>query len=510
MKTGSKALNLSDLGFLYGLLFTLSLVLINPRGVPYGGIWTTPKLYVVAALAALTWGVLLVSGVRHFLKRRRGEGAETFSPPAGWVVAAGLWLALLVSGGVTIFLSPVTFRSARIANAEMGDGWIYWACVAALVLGNALLLKRFPSLFKAQLVGLLVGGVLSALAVFAQSVNWTLDFTDSSGRILRELPQDRLSLLESGIFRGWMPIGFTSNRGHVGFVLSALTVLVLVCLTHGWLRNRVAWPLYALFLAAVYLTSSRGVLLAFGVGMVYLLVRFWRDPKGRRVMLVAFTPLVLGGVLLASGLVGSGLSRTLPPLRTIIENPFGFTSARSNLWPVAVDGIRARPLFGWGFNGFGLAWPHVNNFDVKWRTYLARQKDNPKKRADVVRIVRNNHSSFEYLGEDGRTYRVPNLTNKAHNIILDTTVSVGLVGFTLYALLFGFFVWLTARGRGWGLEALAVVYVVFGLTWFESAQYSHIVWWALSAGLAFYALPQAAVVRSPQRLESPVTASPNA
>lgn len=84
MKTGSKAFNLSDLGFLYGLLFTLSLVLINPRGVPYGGIWTTPKLYVVAALAALTWGVLLVLGVRYFLKRSRGEGAETLALPAGW------------------------------------------------------------------------------------------------------------------------------------------------------------------------------------------------------------------------------------------------------------------------------------------------------------------------------------------------------------------------------------------------------------------------------------------
>ncbi len=509
MKTGSRAFNLSDLGFLYGLLFTLSLVLINPRGVPYGGIWTTPKLYVVAALAALTWSVLLVLGVRYFLKRTRGEGAETLSLPTGWGVAAGLWLALLVSGGVTVFSSPVTFRSARIANAEMGDGWVYWACIAALVLGNALLLKRFPSLFKAQLVGLLVGGVLSALAVFAQSVNWTLDFTDSSGRIWYEVTRaPNLSRLESGIFRGWMPIGFTSNRGHVGFILSALTVLVLVCLTRGWLRGRVAWPLYALFLAAVYLTSSRGVLLAFGVGMCYLLVRFWRHPEGRRVMLIAFTPLVLGGALLGSGLVGSGWSRTLPPLRTIIENPFGFTSARSNLWPTAVDGVRARPLFGWGYNGYGLAWPHVNDFDVKWRTYLARVPGKPKQSIGVVRILRNNHSSFEYLGEDGRRHRVSTPTNKAHNIILDTAVSVGLVGLTLYALLFGFFVWLTARGRGWGLEALAIVYLVFGLTWFESAQYSHVVWWALSAGLAFYALPQASAVRNPQRLE-PVTASPN-
>lgn len=507
MKTG-KAFNLSDLGFLYGLLFALSLVLINPRGVPYGGIWTTPKLYIVAALAALTWGVLLVLGVRYLLKRGRGEGTEALSWPTGWRVAAGLWLALLVSGGVTVFLSPVTFRSARIANAEMGDGWVYWACVAALVLGNALVLKRFPALFRAQLVGLLVGGTLSALAVFAQSVNWRLDFTDTTGRTF---PFQGVWQLQSGIFKGWMPIGFTSNRGHVGFILAALAVLLPVCLTRGWLRGRVGWPLYALFLAALYLTSTRGVLLAFGVGMLYLLIRFWRVPKGRRVMLFAFAPLVLGGALLASGVVGTGLTRNLPPLRAIIENPFGFTSARTNLWPSAVDGVRARPLFGWGYNGFGLAWPHINDFDVKWRTYLARSVDNPKKRAGVVRILRNNHASFEYLGEDGNTYRVANLTNKAHNILLDTAVSVGLVGLALYALLFGFFVRLTAKGEGWGLEALAVVYFVFGLTWFESAQYSHIVWWALSAGLAFYALPQTVVVRNrdDKRLGEAATVSPN-
>ena len=81
---------------------------------------------------------------------------------------------------------------------------------------------------------------------------------------------------------------------------------------------------------------------------------------------------------------------------------------------------------------------------MKWRTYLARDPDHPKKRVGVARILRNNHASFEYLGEDGNVYRVATATNKAHNIILDTAVSVGLVGLGLYTLLFGFFVWLTA------------------------------------------------------------------
>lgn len=485
--------DLADVGFMYGALLALSLVIINPWGSPYGGIWTTPKVYLLISLALLTWGVLLVQGVGYL--RGRVQGAEqsgsTFRLPARWGVATALWLAFLISGMVTVYLSPVTFRSALIAQNEMGDGFVYWAWMAAFVLGNALLLARAPQLFRAQFYGLLVGGALSALAVFVQSYNWTVDFTATSGRTF-----PGTGMLLSQIPQGWMPIGFTSNRGHVAFILAALTVLVLVALVRGWLRDTYAWPLYVAFLTALYLTSSRGPQLAFALGMLYLLIRFWRVPEGRRVMLLAFTPLLLGAALLASGLVGSGQIRTLPPLRAIVENPFGFTSARTDLWASALDGVRARPLFGWGFNGFGLAWPHVNDFDVRWATYLARDESN--RAVGVVEILRNNHSTFEYLGEDGHVHRVRTLTNKAHNIILDTAVSVGLVGLTLYALLFGFFVYVTARGEGWGLEVLGIVYLVFGLTWFESAQYSHLVWWALSVGLAFYARPLPVAARDPE------------
>lgn len=469
----------SGLSFVYTVLFALSLVAINPQGNPFGGIWTTPKVFLIVALALLTWAVLLG---RWCWAKWQGHAVRLRLPPL-WGAAAALWVSFLASGVLTVLLSPVTFRSARIANNEMGDGWVYWALMALLVCGNALLLRRFPELFKAQLAGLFLGGAISALAIFAQSFDWTLDFTATSGHIFNRLQ------LRSGIFKGWMPIGFTSHRGHVGFIVAALAVLALVCLVRGWLKKRYGWPLYAVFLAALYLTSTRGVQLAFGVGMIYLLLRFWRAPGGRRVMALAFAPLVLGGVLVASGLVGSAQTRNLPPLSDIVKNPFKFTSSRSNLWPLAVAGIEARPLFGWGFNGFGLAWPHVNDFDVKWRTYLAR--DGKNRAIGVVRILRNNHSSFEYLGEDGKPHRVYTLTNKAHNIVLDTLLSVGIVGGLLYAALFGLFLVVSARGEGWGLEAVGVVYLAFGMTWFESAQFSHLAWWALSAGLAFYALPQA-------------------
>lgn len=475
--------NFSDLSFAYSLLFALSLVLINPWGENLGAVWTASKFKVVIALTVLTWGVLLGT---FFWRKRRPDRVAPFDVGRSWWLAAGLWLAFLGSGAVTILLSPVTFRSARIANNEMGDGWVYWFCVAALVLGNALLLRRFPKLFRAQLYGLLLGGLLSVLAIFVQVVDWKIDFTDTTGRIFQG---SNPLTLQSGVPRSWMPIAFTSIRGHVGFIVAALGVLSLVCMVRGWLERRYGWPLYALFLVSVYLTATRGAQVAFVVGMVYLLVRFWRVPGGRRVVAIALAPLLLGGALLASGITAAGQQRKMPSVQAIVKNPLKFTSARSNLWPSALRGIEQRPLFGWGFNGFGLAWPHVNNFEVMWGQKLARGQDG--KPIGVVRILRNNHSSFEYLGTDGKPHRVFGLTNKAHNIFLDTALSVGIVGALIYAGLFGLFLVVTARGAAWGLEAVAIVYLAFGMTWFESAQFSHLAWWALSVGLAFYALPQA-------------------
>lgn len=259
------------------------------------------------------------------------------------------------------------------------------------------------------------------------------------------------------------------------------------------MRAHVAWPLYALLLVGLYLTSSRGPQLAFAVGMLYLFVRFWRERPARAKLLALGAPLILG--VLALGVIGLGPSRNLPSLRLALTNLDAFTSARAYLWPSAVAGIRERPLFGWGFNGYGLAWPHVNDFDERWAIQLAR--DARGQAIGVVSIGRHNHNFFQYVGTDGNLYLGRVLTNKAHNIVLDTAVSVGLVGLLLYGALFGVFVYAAARGRGYGLEAIAVVYLAFGFTWFESAQYSHLAWWALSAGLAF-ALPRAReVVQQP-------------
>ena len=488
-------LDLSDLGFVYGLLCALSLVAINPWGRPRGEIWTDPKVYAVIALALLSWSVLLVQLVR-FIMQRLGHGRlSRFYPPPAWGWAAFLWAAYLGFGLLSVYFSPVKTSNALMPNNEMGDGWVYWAYVAAFVLGNALVLKRFPQLFRAQLYGFLVAGLVTGLAVIAQTIDWRLDFTATMGKVVPGSARVG-GLLYSNIYGGQMPIGLTSHRGHAGFIVAAIAVLVLVGMVRGWVAKRYGWPLYLLLLAGVYLTSTRGAQAAFIAGLIYLLIRFWRTQKARQIVLLAFIPLVLGGAGLL-GAVALGVpnaTRSLPPLAMLSSNPDAFTSFRLDYWRIAADGIRERPLLGWGYNGFGLAFPYVNNFEKKFKRNLELRGN---KAIEIDTLRGTDHYYFRYIGTDGLLHLGRVLSNKAHNLILDVWVSLGLGGLITYLLLLGVFLGVTARGEGWGLEAVAVVYLVYTLTWFESAQFSHLTWWVFSAGLAMQRLPQGVVARAP-------------
>jgi len=71
-------------------------------------------------------------------------------------------------------------------------------------------------------------------------------------------------------------------------------------------------------------------------------------------------------------------------------------------------------------------------------------------------------------------------TYKAHNLILDTTLSIGILGMLCYAALLVFCFRLIQLSRLRGIEALVVAYIVFTLTWFECAQFTHIAWWVLN------------------------------
>ncbi|WP_228056709.1 hypothetical protein [Microcoleus sp. LEGE 07076] len=46
--------------------------------------------------------------------------------------------------------------------------------------------------------------------------------------------------------------------------------------------------------------------------------------------------------------------------------------------------------------------------------------------------------------------------------------------------LWGYYVCLAVKSSVYGIESVAIAYLIFTLTWFEGAQYAHIPWWILS------------------------------
>ncbi|HBE20198.1 MAG TPA: hypothetical protein DEG17_26700 [Cyanobacteria bacterium UBA11149] len=161
------------------------------------------------------------------------------------------------------------------------------------------------------------------------------------------------------------------------------------------------------------------------------------------------------------------LSRQIGALNQFNYNPKtlllkNFTSDRAWLWQLSLQSISKRPWLGWGFDGFGIAYPHIVN---------------PH---HIPKVLHLGDLSYDYMNKDGqlRTQIIP--TYKAHNLILDTTISVGILGMLTYSALLGFSFWCVIKSPFRGMETVAIVYLIFTFTWFDCAQFTHLPWWLLS------------------------------
>lgn len=427
------------MNLIYTLLFSLSIILINPIGAMRGEIWTQPKVFAISLICILNFLMLW-------------ENRESLKLPKSWKITRLLWEVFLGMGLIATIASPFPWRSL-LGQEQMGDGLLYWLLIAIFTLSNSLLLRLHPELARSQLIGLVIGGVILAISIFPQAINWRIDYTATNGQLLRD------NILASTIFQNQQPIGLYSHRGHASFVLAAVEVITLVGWRLQWISNRDAVMASVLIIPALLLTQTRAGILAFLVAGVYWLCQSGLSKQVRSLM---FCTVLVG--LLFIGAVST--TRHLEAL-----NQFNFdsntqflkqlTSDRVHLWELSQRGISKRPLLGWGMNGFGTAYPHVIN--SKW-----------------VKITRLREFTFDYKHFDGQRGTQALITAKAHNLILDTTLSVGILGLIFYLALWGLSLWLVIKSPYRGIETVAITYLVFTFTWFECAQFTHIVWWALS------------------------------
>lgn len=391
-----------------------------------GEIWTQPKVFAIVLICILNF--LMLWSDREDLKL-----------PQSWKISRLLWEIFLGIGLIATLASPFPWRSL-FGQEQMGDGLLYWLLIAIFTLSNNLLLRLHPELARSQLQGLVIGGVILAISIFPQVINWRIDYTATSGQLMQS------NILASTIFQNQQPIGLYSHRGHASFVLAAAAVMTLVGWQWQWINTRLAATAGILIIPALLLTQTRAGLLALLVATIYLLGR-----KHYKLLV----PATLVCLLIIGIATSTRQMNNLPLIKQI-------TSNRVDLWQMANYRISLRPLLGWGMDGFGTAYSHVRP-GIK-----------------ITKVIRLGDFSFDYQDENGQIKTAQLPTTKAHNLILDTTLSVGLLGLASYLALLGWCLWQVIKSPYRGIEAVFIAYLAFTFTWFECAQFTHLAWWSLS------------------------------
>ena len=332
-------------------------------------------------------------------------------------IAVVLWGLFLFIGAIATINSPEPVRSF-LGQSTAKDGLLYWGLIAFFTLSNALVLKLKPEIAKQQLQGLLVGGVILALSIFPQVFNWHIDYTIKSGQLFKS------HILQSTIYYEQQPIGLYSHRGFASFTLAAVGIIALIGWRSSWINKKFAVVAYAVIVPALLLTQTRAGLLSLLVGAGYLLGK-----KHYKLILTgAIASILIIMIFSQTRNVGGD---------SIISN---FTSNRTYLWEISITRIKMRPL-GWGFDGFETSYPHL---------------------------------------PDGTIKTLPITATKAHNLLIDTTLSVGIIGLAVYLALISFCLWCVLKSPHRDIGAVAIAYLIFTFTWYECAQYTHIFWWSLS------------------------------
>ncbi len=412
---------------LYTILFTLSIILINPWGSSRGLIWTSPKVLIIWLIVGVNLALLW-------------EQRKALTIPRQWKISLILWTIFLSIGAISTLQSPFPLTSF-FGQDQMGDGWLYWLLIATFTLSNSLLLTVHPQLINSQFQGLLIGGIILSVSIFPQIIDWRIDYTATMGQIIKA------DVNASSIFQGQQPIGLYSHRGHAAIVLALIVITAIV----GWFWRFTTTKLTAITLIltvpALLLTSTRSAILALMVASVYLL-------RGKYYKIIAgIIPIAI--IAIAIMTVTRPLDWSKPSIGQIM-------SSRSPMWTLSARGIKKRPLFGWGFDGLGIAYPYIRN-------------------PQVTPIVINlNEFTYDYINIKGEISTREISTYKAHNWILDTTLSVGILGLVAGIILWGYYVCLALNSSMRGVEAVAIAYLIFTFTWFDCAQYAHIAWWTMS------------------------------
>ncbi len=466
------------ISILYSFLFAASITLINPWGpilflseTGRGETWTLPKVLAIVVITTLN----LILLVKKKMEEKNLKLCITLNDKV-WL---GLWLAFLLSATVSTLLSPFSLYSL-LGHPVLGDGLLYWILVFTFTVSNAFIIRLEPRIFHAQLRGILAGGSVVGVSIIPQLLDWRIDYTILSGQVSFFDEQ----LLESSIWKDQMPIGLFSNRGHASFVLASSICLGFAAIASQWLVSRF-WKMACLLMFFSLLgTQTLAGILSCIIGTIYLFFQHFpsivEQALSRRLQrkrVLYFMAVVSALVLLVFFSLNyreySAMSRE-KSMYAFLES---IVTGRLYLWSLALKGVAQRPIFGWGLDGFGIAHLFVGDWNERLNSHIPDG-------TYVTQILNIYEYTFDFLSTDNNVYSGLAFSQKAHTLFLDLTLSIGILGASLYLGLTGYSFWRLSKSKFKLLCVVVLVYLVFTQAWFESAQYTHISWWCLSLGFS--------------------------
>lgn len=148
-----------------------------------------------------------------------------------------------------------------------------------------------------------------------------------------------------------------ANMGNAAYLAAYFLFMIAAALWQAFVSK--GWLRYALFALAglqfvvLYSTATRGALLGFvgAAGLAALLFALLSGGKARKASLTALA----GVVILIAGFFAikdSALVRNDPTLARIASISLTDGATRFSLWSMALEGVKERPLLGWGHEGY--------------------------------------------------------------------------------------------------------------------------------------------------------------
>src|SRR5215471_8414197 len=283
---------------------------------------------------------------------------------AGVLVLSALWLAKqLLDGEINLFRNPLflpmgafaglialqlAFRRTAYPHDTIGDGLLYCAYAMLCFLASQSLLR--VSQVRKIAVILAVYGCLVAGFALLQGV----------------APNGKLYWMRQPRLGGWIYGPYVNHNHYAGLMEMLVPIPLVISLSHlAQEKTRIACGIAAaVMVGTIFLSGSRGGMLAIFVELAVLGVVLFRQKKSLRIAIAAGA----FAVVLVSLLVWLGGKELTTRVASISTEAHGEISGgmRLSIDRDTVHMFRKRPILGWGLGTFPVVYPQFRSFHTNF------------------------------------------------------------------------------------------------------------------------------------------------